>query len=48
MSSIIKDQYDVSGHTAVKTDGEVIVDNMHLTLDDLSDLNDLIVDEQSK
>lgn len=45
LSTIIKNQYDVSGYKAVKTDGEVIVDNMSLTLDDLSDLT---VDEQSK
>ena len=45
LSTIIKNQYDVSGHKAVKTDGEVIVDNMSLTLDDLSDLT---IDEQSK
>ena len=48
LSTIIKNQYDVSGHKAVKTDGEVIVDNMSLTLDDLNDLNDLKETEQSK
>ena len=32
LSTAIKDQYDVSGHKAVKTDGEVIVDNMSLHL----------------
>lgn len=45
LSTIVKHQYDVSGHKAVKTDGEVIVDNMSLTLDDLSDLQET---EQSK
>ena len=40
LSTVIKDQYDVSGHKAVKINGEVIIDNLCLEDSDFVDLDD--------
>lgn len=40
LSTVIKDQYDVSGHKAVKINGEVLIDNLCLEDSDFVDLDD--------
>ena len=40
LSTVIKDQYDVSGHKAIKINGEVLIDNLCLEDSDFVDLDD--------